>query len=238
MSSRRDHIRFEIRPAPSVGGHEVLVHVNGVEMTALGAGMGMSPFALLVPRNRLVAHKTPNRVPIARCDCGTYGCGVTDAVIVRDHDVVRWTWEGERPVSEDPVFTADEYDAEVACVAGDHSWERPEDTTARLVLTDADHTRLAELGLSLCWATSDHRDPRLFTVSLTHGDSDPQAGEAFYQVFIRFVGENRSPSDLAAEVLRALDTDPGAWSATWTGAPGVRPALAGVSWKPEDLGPW
>lgn len=73
---------------------------------------------------------------------------------------------------------------------------------------------------------------------LTHGDSDPQVGEALYQVFIRLVGENRSPSDLAAEVPRALDTDPRAWSATWSGAPGVRPPLAGVAWQPEDLGPW
>jgi hypothetical protein len=47
--------------------------VNGVEMTAAGAGLGMDPYDLLVPDNRLIATYEPRVVPIARCECGVYG---------------------------------------------------------------------------------------------------------------------------------------------------------------------
>jgi hypothetical protein len=47
---------------------------------------------VFVPLNRLVADSVANRVPIARCTCGVYGCGSTDVNIVRDDDMVHWDW--------------------------------------------------------------------------------------------------------------------------------------------------
>ena len=56
----RDTIRLDIQLAhESVGGHEVLIYVNGTEMTAAGAGMGMDPFDILIPVNRLAAGPEP-----------------------------------------------------------------------------------------------------------------------------------------------------------------------------------
>ena len=46
--------------------------------------MGMDPYDVFVPDNRLVATTESRRVPIARCTCGEYGCGATDVSIVRD----------------------------------------------------------------------------------------------------------------------------------------------------------
>ncbi|HEX9033613.1 MAG TPA: hypothetical protein VF834_17365 [Streptosporangiaceae bacterium] len=122
-----DTVRFEIRPVTDllIDGHEVLVYVNDVEMTSVGAGMGMDPFDILIPSNRLVAKPEPHRVPIARCDCGTYGCGATDILIVRDGDVVHWEWEIEVPINHGVTFRADHYDAEVSRLEADHSVGTP-----------------------------------------------------------------------------------------------------------------
>ena len=49
-------------------------------MTAAGAGLGMDPYAVLVPVNRFAAREEPVTIPVARCTCGVYGCGVTDAM--------------------------------------------------------------------------------------------------------------------------------------------------------------
>lgn len=49
------------------------VYVNDVEMTEAGAGLGMDPHDLLLPTNQLIAVPEPRTVPIARCECGTYG---------------------------------------------------------------------------------------------------------------------------------------------------------------------
>jgi len=77
-----DSLRLAIASVGDV--FEVQVYVNGVEMTKAGAGLGMDPYDVLVPANRLVATEQPRTVPIARCECGTYGCGSTDVTIVRD----------------------------------------------------------------------------------------------------------------------------------------------------------
>lgn len=63
-----DRIRFWVRPVPEdVGGFELQVYVNDTEMTSVGAGMGMDPYEVLVPENRLVATEASTRIPIARC---------------------------------------------------------------------------------------------------------------------------------------------------------------------------
>ena len=75
-----DVLRLAVLPAATGagGGFEVRVHVNDAEMTSAGAGLGMDPYDLLIPTNRLLAMPQPHTVPIARCECGVYGCGSTD----------------------------------------------------------------------------------------------------------------------------------------------------------------
>ncbi len=108
-------------------------------------------------------------MPIARCECGVYGCGMTDATIVREGGAVHWDWLHEAPMDHGVTFDADEYDAEVARVATDHRWERPEGTTARLVLERVDRAKRAEQGLTVSWVAKDHADPDVFKVTLLAG---------------------------------------------------------------------
>ncbi|MFO6454127.1 MULTISPECIES: hypothetical protein [unclassified Aeromicrobium] len=109
-------IRFDIARANDGGpnGRQLLVFVDGVEMTSEGAGMGTDPRELLVRRNRLIATEVPHRIPIARCSCGEYGCGSTDVTIVREGDVVHWDWHLEAPLPHGITFDAETYDREVA----------------------------------------------------------------------------------------------------------------------------
>lgn len=236
----RDTVRFEVRSAePDHWASELLVYINDVEMTRLGAGMGMDPFDVLIPENRLVATEVPSHVGIARCDCGEYGCGSTDVVIVRQGDVVHWDWEYEAPIRGGVSFKAAEYDAEVARIGSERSWEREEDTTARLVLTGVDRGRLTELGLRLDWATKDHADHAGFKVALYYGSTDWQSTEPGYQVFIRARREGKSPQAVADAVLAELAKEPREWRATWHATkPGpIRPpAIAGKHWKHEPIG--
>lgn len=218
-----NRLRFEVAPVPEpIGGFQVLVFVDDVEVTALGAGLGMDPYDVFVPNNRLVATAEPRRVPIARCTCGTYGCGVTDVVIVRDGDLVRWDWLEEKPLAAGVTFPASDYDAEAERLGADVGWETPERAAGRLVLSDLDHDldRLRSYGLEPMWAANDHRDPTAFRVSLRIGED--------YQVFVGFPWADRTPRELAAAVANTLGQHPRRWPATWqairreiTGPPSV-----------------
>ena len=203
-------IRFEVAPVPEpIGGFQVLVFVDGVEVTALGAGLGMDPYDVFVPRNRLVAAGEPRQVPIARCTCGTYGCGATDVLIVRHGDNVRWEWLEEKPLEVGVSFPAADYDAEVERLGADTAWETPERTAGRLVLAglDRDLDRLRSHGLEPLWAATHHNDPGVFRVSFRIGDD--------YQVFVRFHWPDRTPQELAAVVAETLGRHPKRWPATW-----------------------
>lgn len=229
----RESIRFEVASAgKEVRGHQLLVYVDGVEMTSKGAGMGMDPFDVLIPENRLEATTTTHRVPIARCECGEYGCGVTDVNIVRDGGVVHWDWLHEVPMRQGVTFNAEQYDAEVARVAADHGWERPQDTTARLVIEGAETAALADRGLRISWAAADYRDPSLFVVSFMTTDNN-------FQVFVRVPREDRDPESVADDVLGLMRKQPSKWPATFHAIqPKVtaRPSMAGWRWKRERIG--
>lgn len=141
--------------------------------------------------------------------------------------------EAARPRCDLP---ADEYDAEVARIGADHSWERPEDTTARLILSTVDSDALAAHGLQLSWAAKDHNDPRRFTVALWTGDDDP-AGTG-YQIFLRVPWTDRDPCTVAEEVTGILRRPPRKWPVTYhCTRPKVSdpPPMAGRRWRRERV---
>lgn len=224
-----DQLRLEVVPTPADagGGFHVEIYVNGVEMTTAGAGLGMDTFDLLIPDNKLVATTEPRRVPVARCRCGVYGCGVTDIAIERLGDIVRWEWLVETPMDRAVEFNTADYDREIERVAADHGWETPERLAGRLVLEQVDRDHLASLGLTVSGACNDWRDPGVFTAWL----SDPGR----YQVIVDFPWGDLDPTAMANEVCRVLTHDsPDTWRARWHGnAPETRstpPLLAGSRW--------
>lgn len=227
-----DSIRFEVASVPpdSGDGFQVLVHVNDVEMTSAGAGLGMDPYDVFVPVNRLAATTEPRTVPIARCTCGVYGCGSTDVTVVRDAEVVRWDWQLETPMDRPAVFRSSDYDAEVERLGADLDWETPERTAGRLVLADADRDLLSAYGLRLSWVANDHRNESLFRVALQLDDD--------YQVFVGFPWQNTTPQELARRVRKTLALPPDTWPATWhpIGRGMTQPpAIAGPAWQREPL---
>lgn len=186
---------------------------------------------VLVPEHKLLPIPAGRQVAVARCDCGAYGCGVTDAFIQRTGDTVRWTWLGEKPMARDAVFDAAEYLREVRRAGADHHRETPERTTGRLVLERADRSRLAEHGLVLSVAR-DGSEPDSFEAWL----SDPGR----YQIIVDFHWAGREPEALADEVCRVLrDVPPASWPAQWLGncraTFGVVPTIAGPGWRRWQL---
>ncbi|WP_410813401.1 hypothetical protein [Micromonospora sp. 067-2] len=224
-----DALRLEVSPEPgdTGGGFQVQVYVNGTEMTSAAAGLGMDPYDVLVPTNRLVAAAQPHTVPIARCACGVYGCGSTDVTITRDGDLVHWDWSIEVPMNRGVSFAAAEYDRELARVAADHSWETPERAAGRRVLTDMDREHLLTYGLIPGWVDNDYRDHELFQVALQI-DGD-------YQVFVDTPWHGRGPEELAHEVCATLALPPADWHATWHAIKPTLtqpPTIAGPAWRP------
>lgn len=222
-----DTIRFEITRNASEWSHdyELLVFVNDVEMTSKGAGMGMDPFVIV--RHGLHAETTGRQIPIARCECGTYGCGSTDVLIRREGDVVHWDWLIEKPATSGATFSADQYDAEVSRITADHTWERPEDTATRLVYNGLDRDHLTAHRLRFSWAARDYSDHSRFQVSL-------MADEGNFQVFLRFPFTSRTPQSVSTEVITTLASTPSTWTAFFTPVrPGSvgRPSMAGSRWK-------
>jgi hypothetical protein len=227
-----DLLRLAVVPAPddAGGGFQVEVYVNGAEMTSAGAGLGMDPYDLLIPANRLLAASTSRSVPIARCGCGVYGCGSTDVTITREADLVHWDWLIEVPMERGVSFAASQYDAEVERVAGDHSWETAERAAGRLVLTHVDREALRSHGMTVTWVANDDRDPGLFRVALQLGDD--------YQIFLDTAWHGRSPEELADKACETLARGPGKWRASWHSIKPTStgpPAIARQSWRQEQV---
>lgn len=86
----------------------------------------------------LWAAEEPRRVELSNNDCDTGCCGGVFVTIQRRGDRVEWvSWENTNdirgPVPPEIHFDAAQYDAELARVVADHSWEEPVDTAARLL---------------------------------------------------------------------------------------------------------
>lgn len=201
-------LRLDVLPVttPLGDGFQVRALVNGTALTELG----MDPYAILVPTNRLAAAGV---VPIGRCICGDYGCSPTDVTITRADSLVHWDLPSDRH-----SFTAASYDREVARVFADHSWETPDRAAGRLVLTNCSQP--------IDWV-SNHRDPALFRVALRFDE---------YQVFVDTPWRGRSPEQLAQEIVAKLALPPSEWTATWQSTRPTTltpPAIAGKHWKRE-----
>lgn len=104
-----DRLRFAVVPAHR-GQIEVQVLVNEVEVTALGAGMGLDPYDIIVPAGRLSGGPEPTRATVAQCGCGFAGCGATHVVITREDDLVHWDWEEDVPMDRRVTFSARQHD--------------------------------------------------------------------------------------------------------------------------------
>lgn len=224
-------LRLQIVPTDVWDAFAVQVFVDEVEMTSRGAGMGMGPLTLLLPENRLAATAEPHVAPIARCECGESGCGVTDVRIVRDGGVVHWDWLIEVPMPHGVTFDAEQYDSEVARFASDRRWERPEDFVNREIVGRADHRALERAGLKVSAAWPDHRRPERIQVSLATVDQ-------VYQVFFYVGFDQGSPGRTVDEALCVLATRPSTWTAEYHAIqPGVkaRPPMAGTAWTRFDF---
>lgn len=208
MGTVTDQLRFEVVRAKSKDydwGFQVLIFVNGEEMTAKGAGLGMPPSELLLPANRFASPAT--EVPIARCTCGVYGCGATDIDIEMDDANVLWTWRYEAPMDRAAIFDRAAYDAEVARLASDHSWETRNDEVERLVMTGVDHDQLRAVGITISWIAVDYENSNRVRVEMTDHSAlrvaieagGPYEGHGFVVDWGR-----RTPAEMAELVIERI----------------------------------
>lgn len=79
---------------------------------------------------------------------------------------MHWDWELETHLPAGVAFPAEAYDAEVARIGAGRSWERPEDTSARLVPTPVDHARLGRQEFRVEWVARDHADDSQLMIGL------------------------------------------------------------------------
>ena len=121
----------------------VIVRIDGVDVSHADGNDGPDPWNALVPVNRFVATDDFTTATIACCpSCGPQCCAI-EAHIRREGDVVRWElgerrgvrWVGERRTI---LFDAATYDAEVARIEADRSWETAVHRAGRLILAGVD----------------------------------------------------------------------------------------------------
>lgn len=149
------------------------------------------------------------------------------------------TGSSKHPIRGGVSFKADDYDAEVERLGTDRSWERPEDTAARLILTGADREHLTSMGMRLDWVAKDHENHDFLKIAVYLGDSDWNSEKPGYQVFLRFPRKGRMPPAVATEALGILAGDPRNWSAGWHATKhgtAVPPSLAGSKWRQASIG--
>lgn len=222
-----DRLRLVIVPTRHAG-FEIQVFVNDVEMTALGAGMGMDPYELIVPAGRMAGGPEPVALPIAQCGCGTYECGSTDVVVTRDGDVVHWDWKEEVPMERRVTFAAREYDEEVLRLESDHEWETTSRRVGRLVLTALLDRDLPE-GCSVDWLGTSFRDATSYTVCLIFET---------YQVFVQRPWGSMTAEEIAEDIVHVLTQSvPASWPASWhsmTQDPSP-PSIAGPGWFKREF---
>lgn len=227
----RGVLRLAVVHSRDTNDFAVQIYVNDVEMTGMGAGLGMQPETILVPENKLIAGTEPSVVPVARCDCGELGCGATWARIARSGDMVRWDWGVMVPMDHSVVFDAVQYDPEVARAGADRSREAPGLAAWQLIEQRVDRKALLAHQIVLLWGGSDYRNPERFQIALRNGP--------WYDILIDTDWAGRSPAELASDICALVARPPREWPATWNGRgslKGFPPKFAGPGWV-ESPGP-
>jgi hypothetical protein len=207
----------------------VIVRIDGVDVSHADGDDGPNPWDALVPVNRFVATDDFTTATISCCpSCGPACCAV-QARVRREGDVVRWEWgdrRGVRRVGERRtiLFDAAAYDAEVARIEADRSWETATHRAGRLILA----------GIDLPSGVEGVRVAVSGTGELEVWLEEPDE----YQIWVHAPWDTQRPDDSAAAV-RAMLTGPAAdWPARWHSIKSDRedpPAYAGPSWQRATL---
>jgi hypothetical protein len=150
--------------------------------------------------------------------------------ISTEGQVVTWTWSYAEPVNRPVEFALADYLREVRRLESDHSWETPDRTAGRLVLTQIDRQLFQRLGLQPYGVGNEWQAPELFRVMLMF--------EATYQIFLRFPWNGDTPEALAARVLATINdpSAPAGWPATWHSMPSAtrdQPPRIAPPWMDE-----
>ncbi len=213
----------------SVEDLRVIVRIDGEDVSRADDNGGPDPWHVLVPVNRFVATREATTATIACCpSCGP-GCFAITACIRREGDAVHWewgrlrggAWAGERRTA---LFDAAAYDAEVARIGAERSWETAERRAGRILLT----------GLALPPGVEGVRVRAYRPGELEVWFEEP----ARYQIFVSVPWEEDRPDESAAQARALLAGPPEQWPATWLSNQwGLDdpPAYAGPSWQRVEL---
>lgn len=206
----------------------MIVRIDDEDVSRADGNGGPDPWHVLVPVNRFVATGEFTTATIACCPgCGP-DCFAIEARIRREGDLVRWEWgrrgaqwERERRTT---LFDAAAYDAEVARVGADHSWETAERRAGRLILT----------GLALPSGIEGVKVRADRSGKLEVWLEEPDE----YQIFVSVPWDEKRPDESAAEVRAVLAQPAARWPARWYSIQGGRedpPSYAGPSWQLEKF---
>ncbi|GAA1552659.1 hypothetical protein GCM10009827_086720 [Dactylosporangium maewongense] len=207
----------------------VIVRIDGVDISHANGDDGPDPWDALVPVNRFVATGDLTTATLACCpSCGPDCCAI-EARVRREGDVVRWEVgdrRGVRHVGERRtiLFDAAAYDAEVARIEADRSWETAMHRAGRLILA----------GLALPSGIEGVRVGVIGTGELEVWLEEPDE----YQIWVDAPWDPQRPDESAAAVRAMLAGPTADWPARWHSIKGGRedpPAYAGPSWRHFEL---
>jgi hypothetical protein len=207
----------------------VIVRIDGFDASHAADNDGPDPWHALLPVNRFVATADVTTATNACCaSCGP-NCRAIEARVRRVGDVVRWDVGDRRGVREvgdrrTILFDAAVYDAEVARIEADRSWEAATHRAGRLILA----------GVALPSGVEAVRVAAIGTGELEVWLEEPDA----YQIWVRVPWDAQRP-DHSAAVVRAMLAGPaGNWPARWHSVRWDRedpPAYAGPSWQRAEI---
>jgi hypothetical protein len=210
---------------PDASWPAVIVRIDGVDVSRTDGNDGPGPWDALVPFNRFVATDEVTTATIACCpSCGP-DCFAIEARIRREGDTVRWHWGRRGEHWEDQrrttLFEASAYDAEVARIGADRSWESAVHRAGRLILAGLD------LAPGVVGVKVHLTDAGELEIWLEEPDE--------YQIWVYAPWDAQRPDESAA-AARAMLAGPAAdWPAQWHGVTWENreepPAYAGQSWR-------
>ncbi|MDA1358927.1 hypothetical protein O1R50_04795 [Glycomyces luteolus] len=200
-------IRVAVPPPGSR--QEVRTHllIDGMPLVprVFSLGVAAMPDRVLQCESGLVATVEPRDVKIADPDCVEECCGALYAEIRRDEAGGRVEWELRRTRSahehrERLVFDAAAYDAEIARVSSDFTWEWPARRAARLLRERLAPDLMARWDCRLGLVNSWNSDRSILELSFSYPDAPSSASD---RPWLQFVYRTEIP-DAAAVDDRAV----------------------------------